>query len=305
MQDAFTHCATLLRAGDKDRFLAGLFAPAEHRSALYALYAFNLEIARVREVAHGPLAGEIRLQWWCDVLGGEARGEVEGHARESGLSDLRRSISADLGQARGPVAAALLATFAKYRLERERLVALVDARRFDLYDEPMNTLADFEAFADAASGNLIVLAAQILDNGRKPDIGELVHHAGIAHAVAGLLSAFPLHARRGQLYVPLELLKRHGSGRQDLVSKRASVGLRAALGELRLVARRHLGQARELMRTARANLIPAFLPVALVGPTLARMERNDYDPFVSVEIAPWRRQWAIWRAARRPARLFE
>jgi phytoene/squalene synthetase len=103
MQDAFTHCETLLRAGDKDRFLAALFAPAEHRSALYALYAFNLEIARVREVAHGPLAGEIRLQWWCDVLGGEGRGEVEGHARKSGLPDLRRSISADLGQARGPM----------------------------------------------------------------------------------------------------------------------------------------------------------------------------------------------------------
>jgi phytoene synthase len=316
MQDAFTHCETLLRAGDKDRFLAALFAPAEHRSALYALYAFNLEIARVREVAHGPLAGEIRLQWWCDVLGGEGRGEVEGHARKSGLPDLRRSISADLGQARGPVAAALLAAFAKYRLERERLAALVDARRFDLYDEPMNTLADFEAYADAASGNLIVLAAQILDNGRKPDIGELAHHAGIAHAVAGLLSAFPVHARRGQLYVPLEMLERHGSGRKDvfggrdvvssqgLASKPASVELCAALGELRLIARRHLARARELMRTAPAALVPAFLPVALVGPTLARMERNEYDPFDSVEIAPWRRQWLIWRAARRPRRLF-
>ena len=37
-----------------------------------------------------------------------------------------------------------------------------------------------------------------------------------------------------------------------------------------------------------------------VRPTLARMERRDYDPFVPVEIAQWRRQWLIWRAARRP-----
>jgi phytoene synthase len=305
MQGAFTQCQTLVRSGDKDRFLATLFAPAEHRAAIFALYAFNLEIARIREVAREPLAGEIRLQWWSDVLSEEGRGEVGGHARKSGLPDLRRSISADLGQARGPVAAALLATIANYRLERKRLQALVDARRFDLYDEPMHSLSDFEAYADAASANLIALCAQILNAGRKPDIGELAHHAGIAHAVAGLLSAFPAHARRGQLYVPLELLERHGSGRQDLVSKQASVGLRAALGELRLIARRHLGRARELMRTAPAALVPAFLPVALAPVTLARMERNDYDPFVSVEIAPWRRQWLIWRAARRPARLFE
>jgi phytoene synthase len=288
MQGAFLHCETLVRAGDKDRFLATLFAPAEHRAAMFALYAFNLEIARIREVARAPMAGEIRLQWWSDVLGADPRGEVEGH----------------------PVAAALLATIVKYSLERKRLAALVDARRFDLYDEPMRTLADFEAYTEAASANLIALCAQILDARRKPSIGELAHHAGIAHAVAGLLSAFAVHARRGQLYVPLELLERHGSGREDvfgghaLASRRASVGLLAALAQMRLIARRHLSRAGELMRAAPALLIPAFLPVAVAPVTLARMERVDYDPFVPVEIAPWRRQWVIWRAARRRDRIF-
>ena len=71
MQDAFAYCAELVRAADRDRFLAALFAPAEHRGALYALYAFNVEMARVREVAREPLPGEIRLQWWSDVLSGE------------------------------------------------------------------------------------------------------------------------------------------------------------------------------------------------------------------------------------------
>jgi phytoene synthase len=304
MQDAFTYCETLVRAGDKDRFLATLFAPAEHRAAIFALYAFNLEIARVREVARGPLAGEIRLQWWSDVLGGEGGDEVEGHPRKSGSPDSRRSIGADLGQAQGPVAAALIATIAKYRLDRNRLQALVHARRFDLYEEPMRTLADLEAYVDAVSVNLIALCAQILEDGRAPDIGELAHHAGAAHAIAGLLNAFPVHARRGQLFVPLELLERHGAGRQALAGKHASAELCAALAQLRLIARRHLGRARELMRTAPAALLPAFLPVALAPVTLARMERDDYDPFVPLEIAPWRRQWVIWCAARRPARLF-
>ena len=76
MQDAFAHCETLVRAADKDRFLATLFAPAEHRRGLFALYAFNIEVSRVREVVREPLSGEIRLQWWSEVLGGEGRGEV-------------------------------------------------------------------------------------------------------------------------------------------------------------------------------------------------------------------------------------
>src|SRR5262249_45758391 len=70
-----------------------------------------------------------------------------------------------------PVAAALPATIAPYRLPREPSKALMEARRFALYDEPMATLADLEAYADGASASLIALAAQILVAGGEPDIG--------------------------------------------------------------------------------------------------------------------------------------
>ena len=75
MQTHFEHCAALVREADRDRYLATLFAPAEHRDALFALYAFNVEIARVRELAREPLPGEIRLQWWREVLSGERDGD--------------------------------------------------------------------------------------------------------------------------------------------------------------------------------------------------------------------------------------
>jgi phytoene synthase len=81
--------------------------------------------------------------------------------------------------------------------------------------------------------------------------------------------------------------------------------LRAALAEARLVARQQLAAARELIAAAPPAVFPALLPLALAGPTLACMERRDYDPFVPVEIASWQRQWLLWRAARRPHRIFE
>ena len=281
MQQSFAHCEALVRAADRDRFLATLFAPRERRGALFALYAFNVEIARVREVVRDPVAGEIRLQWWSDVLAGDGRGEIEAH----------------------PVASALRASVARYGLPPERLQTTISARRFDLYDEPMATLADLEAYADGASSSLIALAAQIL-NGGAPDIDALSHHAGRAQAIAGLLKAFPFHAARGQLFVPLELLERHGADREDVRIGRATPQLRSALADLRDSARRHLRQAQDMARTVSPDAMPALLPVALAGATLARMERGDYDPFVPVEIAPWRRQWLIWRAARRPSRIF-
>ena len=168
----------------------------------------------------------------------------------------------------------------------------------------MATLADLEAYADGVSASLISLAAQILAAGGEPDIGALSHHAGLAHALAGLLAAFPIHAARGQLFVPLDMLARHGADRLNVKGGPATPQLRAALAELRLRARHHLGAAQQLLATAAPAVVPALLPVALAGPTLARMEQRGYDPFVPVAIAPWRRQWLIWRAARRPRRIF-
>jgi phytoene synthase len=280
--DPSAYCEALVRAADKDRFLSSLFAPAAHRGALHALYAFNIEIARVRESIREPLAGEIRLQWWADALAGKAAGEVEAN----------------------PVAAALLSAVARYRLPAELLTGLIAARRFDLYDDPMGTLADFDAYGSATSSALIELSARILAGNEVPGLNLLALHGGLGYATAGLLQAFPLHAARGQLFLPLEVLQRHGARPQDVAAKPASAQLRAALADLRRHAREHLAQARPLAVGMPVAGLPALLPVALVRRVLDRMERADYDPFVPAEMPQWRRQWLLWRAARRPSRIF-
>ena len=276
MVDSFEHCEQLVRAGDKDRFLASLFAPQKYRRALFALYAFNLEVTRTRELAREPMPGEIRLQWWRDVLGGAGRGEVDAH----------------------PVAAALRDVVVRYRLPPRMLVELIDARSFDLYDEPMASLSYLERYAVQTSSALIELAARILGDGRDPGIGELTRHAGIAYAIAGLLRVLPIHAARGQLYLPADLMQRHGAQSIDVFAGRATTELRAVLAELRLVARHHLGAARGLLNDMAPQVAPALLPVALVRPALDRMERRSYQPFSPSELPQWRRQWALWRAAR-------
>jgi len=276
MQDAFAYGAELVRATDRDRFIASLFAPAEHRGAVYALYAFNSEVTRVREAAREPLPGEIRLQWWSDVINRERDEEARAN----------------------PVASALLTTIERYRLSSAKLVDLVEARRFDLYDDPMATLADLEAYASKTSSALFALAAQILAGA---DVEAVSAPAGIAFAIAGLLRAFPRHAARGQLYVPMELLDRHQVRPHDIFAGRSSPGLQAALAELRDVGSRHLDTAHQRMAALTRQAMPALLPVALVRPSLGRLERGD--PFSPAELAPWQRQWLIWRAARNPARI--
>jgi 15-cis-phytoene synthase len=275
MQDAFAYCTELVRTADRDRFLASLFAPVERRAALNALYAFNVEVTRLREAARQALPGEIRLQWWSDVLNGERREEANAN----------------------PVAAALLATIERHSLAADKLTALIAARRFDLYDETMATTADLEAYTSKTFSALIALAAKILG----VDADAAAEPAGIAQGIAGLIRAFPVHAARRQLYVPDELLERHKVDPYDVFAGRSSHGLNATLADLRGQARRHLAAADAQMLALPSDALAAFLPVALVRPSLSRLD--DRDAFAPVGLSPWRRQWLIWRAARKPARI--
>jgi phytoene synthase len=137
---------------------------------------------------------------------------------------------------------------------------------------------------------------------RDQPIPDIARSAGIAEGFTGLLRVFPLHASRRRLYIPDEILQRHGVSRDDIFSGHDSESLRAALAELRMLARQHLASIGTAVSALQANLVPALLPVALVRPYLDRMDRPDYAPFATpVEIAQWRRQWRLWRAARRPA----
>src|SRR5262245_12591924 len=170
MDDSFDHCRTLVREADRDRYLATLFAPEKNRRPLFALYAFNVEVARVRELAREPFAGAIRLQWWSEAITGAGRGVIEAQ----------------------PVASALLDTIAR-GLPTQPLLDLIEAREFDLYDDPMPTVSDLERYATRTSSALIDLAARILGAQPDPDLAKLINQAGIAYAITGLLRAFPLH----------------------------------------------------------------------------------------------------------------
>lgn len=275
---SFAHCERLVHASDPDRYFATLFAPADRRPGLFALYAFSLEVARVRESVSEALPGEIRLQWWRDLLHGEARGEAQAN----------------------PVAHALQETIARFRLPRSALIDLIEARLFDLYDDLFPSTGDLEGYCGETSSALMRLAAIVLADGADPGGADLAGHAGVAYAVVGLLRAFPWHARRGQVYVPADTLGRYGVTREDIVTGRGGPGVALALADMRALARRHLERAEALRTAVAPSVAPAFLPLALAPGYLAAMERAGYDPFRTMIDRPqWVKQWVLWRAARR------
>jgi phytoene synthase len=279
--DNFAHCAALVREADRDRYLATLFAPAAHRNALLALYAFNVEISRVRDSAREPMPGEIRLQWWREALSGERAGEA----------------------AANPVAAALRETLTRYRVGGDRLIGLIDAHAFDLYDEPMPTVTDLEIYGIKTQSALLAVAAEVL-GGEGPAVELLTLDAGVAFAITSVLQNLGRQASRHQLYLPLDLLKRHRADINELFAGQVSDALRAVVADLRALARRHLAAAQDKLASVSSEILPALLPVALTGPTLRKWGKA-VDPLRVQPLAPWRRQWLLWHAARNPRRIFQ
>jgi phytoene synthase len=269
----YEYCGTLVHEHDRDRWLASLFAPADKRPHLHALYAFNIEIARIRDVVSDPMPGEIRMQWWSDALEDAARGDVQAH----------------------PVADAFLDTIAKCALPHPDFAALIEAHRFDLYDDSMPDMPTLIAFCDATSSCLFRAAAKILSG---PRADEAAHCGGIAYALTALLRALPLHAARGQCFVPADLLAKNGTSPADLIARRDNPALRAALAELRAFAEDHLAQARALTSCLPSATRAAFLPLAVLPLYLAPQDRRDYRPFTVPQVPQWRRQWRLWRESR-------
>ncbi len=223
----YAYCQGLVREGDKDRFLADLFAPADARPHLFALQAFNFEIESVRHRVTEPMAGEIRLQWWREVLTGERPG------------------------AGSPVAAALLDTMHRHELSAVPFLRIIDAREFDLADEPMAELAALETYAAETAGTLFQISAQVLAGGDLASYEAAARPAGVAYGLATM--------------------------------RREAVGSHAWKRQARLYLDDAMAKLPALPGKARA----AFLPLALVPLYLTR-ERTSQ----------WRRQWALWRAAR-------
>ncbi|MBO0663430.1 phytoene/squalene synthase family protein [Jiella sp. MQZ9-1] len=275
-------CHDLVEAEDRDRALSLAFAPADRRGDLAALYAFNIEIAKVRDQIRQPLPGEIRLQWWRDVIagGGSEKGAAGG------------------GEAGHPVASRLLQTIERHHLSKAAFDRMLEARAFDLYDDPMPSREHFEAYAGETASTLIMLAATILSPADAGQIADAAGHAGVAQTVAGVLRLLPIHRARGQCYLPADILAAAGCSPEVLNAGEAEPSQRA-MAAMVAFGRYHVGEARRHSRRLPKPVRAAFLPAWLASPYLDRIERSGANVLrQSPDLSAPRKVFAYWRAMR-------
>jgi phytoene synthase len=275
MDDRPAMAARALRDADRDCYLSTLYAPAEMRAALTALYLFNAEIAGIRDRIHEPMPGEIRIQWWRDAI---ANGDPAGH----------------------PVAQSLSQAIETHGLPLDAFDRYLQARIFDLYDDPMPSRADLEGYCGETASTIIQLAALVLEPEAAPHFASAAGHAGCARGIAGLLRLLPVHLRRGQCYVPADILAAAGTDRDGFVSGVDAASSGRVLDAMVALGRDHLRCFEAEAAGMPPSLRPAFLPASLAAPYLARIDTLGQGARTRTDgISEARRQWTLLRRALR------
>lgn len=253
--DRLSPVAALVRRHDRNRYQTALFAPAARREALFALYAFNYEIARVREIVTQPMLGQIRLQWWRENIAAAFEGGAVRHH---------------------PVIEPLAATIHEFGLTRDHFDRLIDARETDLADEPPASLSELESYAEGSSSRLIYLALEVLE-ARGPAATEAGLHIGIAYSVTGLLRAMPLRARH---IIPADIPAQTGVAELTVAASRHLEAARACRDQI--------------PRSALPALLPAVIARRSLT-RLKRARYDAFDPALAIPdpLQSWRLAAAV------------
>lgn len=266
--------AETLRASDGERYFAALLAPPEAREALTALHAFDAELARTRESVRDPALGEIRLQWWREAVEGRRAEEAAGN----------------------PLASALLAAIDRHRLPRPALLAMIEARRADLYDDTPPGRGDLEGRFGETSGALLQLGAIVLAPTAARDVADASGHGGCVLGVAELLRTFAASRRRGRCVVPADMLAELALDRAAILDDGAAAARAAAA--LAGFGLDHYRRFRAAIAAAPSAARPAFL---IVAPAARLVARALHAPGRFVDgpapVEPVRARWAMLRAA--------
>jgi phytoene synthase len=263
------------RAFEAERYVAATLAREPERSALVALAAFAADLRRIPSTVKEPMMGEIRLQWWRDAIEAISEtGAASGH----------------------PIADALAAAVRRYALPKAMLVAMTEARAFDLYGDPMPDRASLDGYLAKTEAIPFALALRVATGGDETP-QAITDAAGRAFGRTRLLAELPRWLARGRLPLPLDLLGTHGIDPDDLLQGRAPAGLRTLVDELAGEIELSMGAAAShFRRMPRRHRVP-LAALATVRPLLARVRDPSRDAVRQpADLAPLARVTRIARA---------
>ncbi|WFD32772.1 hypothetical protein MSPP1_003823 [Malassezia sp. CBS 17886] len=318
---ALTHANDMVRESlrtsvqqrDYPAYLTHMAYDRVRQPHFFALRAFHIELASVKDTVSNELLGRVRMQWWRDAIRGIFQNRPPSHPVALALCDAVHDPA--LRRTGG--------------LVEDHFYAIIDAREGGLADAlSPPTLVELEQYAESTSSRMEYLLLN-LQGVSDPAVDELFSHLGKAIGLGILVSALPFHThpparthtggatgsrlapqggvvpRTPSLPLPLEYLLEANVSQEDVFRNGINArGLRDAVFATATRANDYLITARTQLRDAFDGAVPqpALAPMLLAVNTreyLRRLESKGFNPYdATLQRRAWTLPWHLWVAAR-------
>ena len=272
-EDDAKYCLNQLRDQSPDFYLSSLLLPSAVRADIVALHTFHTEVSGITLASPEPIAGEIRLQWWMEVLNRQREEEAAQH----------------------PLARSLLSVMEAHNLPAGVLVSKLEAHIFDLYSDPMGDQEMLEAYFGETRSALFQLAALIIEKEAGPNLANVSGHAGVATGCISILENLARHRAQHHVYFPSDLLTKTDLNAEQFLLTSDSRHSKA-VSSLVEIAELHFSKAVSALKTVPPDFKPIFAPLALVPVYLKRIRKRPETALNGISpVSQLARQWALWR----------
>ncbi|KIJ64453.1 hypothetical protein HYDPIDRAFT_90439 [Hydnomerulius pinastri MD-312] len=279
------YCKDLVRKHDYEGFLTSQFYPRQLQPGYYALRAFYIELAMVKEAVSQTTLGQARLVFWRDAI--------------KDIFD----VSEEIGNKppRHPIALALYEATQRSRLAPYHFQRIIEAREQELHSQTHMTVESATSHAESTASTFLYILLSLL-NLPSATLSHSASHLGVAQSFTTLLRALPFHASKGVMVIPAEITAKHGVNQQQVFTKaEPSKALEDAVFEFATIANDNLITAREMFKETGGQVpqeaMPIFTSAVPVVSILRRLEAvnfNVYDP--SLQVRDWKLPWQVWRS---------
>ncbi|XP_045752167.1 NADH dehydrogenase (ubiquinone) complex I, assembly factor 6 isoform X2 [Mirounga angustirostris] len=250
------YCMELLRKRDYEGYLCSLLLPAESRSSAFALRAFNVELAQVKDSVSEKTIGLMRMEFWKKTVD---------------------DIYCD-NPPQQPVALELWKAVKRHNLTKRWLMKIIDEREKNLDDRAYRNIQELENYAENTQSSLLYLTLEILGV-KNLHADHAASHIGKAQGIVTCLRATPYHGSRRRVFLPMDICMLHGVSQEDFVRKSQDKNVRDVIYDIAGQAHLHLKHARSFQKSVPVRAFPAFLQTVALEDYLKKIQQVDFDIF--------------------------
>uniref|UniRef100_A0A8C3RQV9 NADH dehydrogenase (ubiquinone) complex I, assembly factor 6 n=1 Tax=Chelydra serpentina TaxID=8475 RepID=A0A8C3RQV9_CHESE len=246
----------IYRKRDYEGFLCSLLLPAESRTSAFALRAFNVELAQIKDSITQKTIGLMRMEFW--------RKAVE-------------DIYCD-NPPHQPVAIELWKAIKRHNLTKRWLLKIIDEREKNLDDRAYRNIQELETYADNTHSALLYLTLETLGV-RDIHADHAASHIGKAQGIVTCLRATPYHSKRQKVFLPMDICMLHGVSQEDFIRANQEKNLRDVIYNIASQAHVHLEHARSFSKNVPVKAFPAFLYTVALEDYLYKIQKVDFNIF--------------------------